>query len=123
VCDSAVILAGGTVAVSGALRDLTGTVEGLVVEVDGAAPEAATLTAALRDRGCVVETNDNDRVLTVRPAAGTSDDLHDVVRDTLVVTGIGVRRLTSIRVRLEDVFMQANDRALAAAAAQHEDGR
>ncbi len=123
VCDAAVILARGTVAVSGALRDLTGTVEGLIVDVDGTDGDARALEAMLRERGCEVEPHDNGRSLTVRSptvpgsSATTEVDLHDVVRDALVTAGVGVRRLTSIRVRLEDVFLQANDDALATTAA------
>ncbi|HEY5154584.1 MAG TPA: ABC transporter ATP-binding protein [Acidimicrobiales bacterium] len=100
VCDSAVILAGGRVVASGPIDQLTGADRGLLVEVDGQADELATV---LRDRGLEVDV-DGLRVIVTRPSGGT-DDLYDLVRDALVVSGSGLRRLTDRTVSLEDVFL------------------
>ena len=39
---------------------------------------------------------------------GDPDVLYDVVRDVLVVSGVGLRRLTNRTVRLEDVFLEVD---------------
>lgn len=100
ICDNVVIIAGGTVTRSGSLAGLRGDVTGLVVEVDD---RPDTVAVALEAAGCVVE-HDGHR-LTI-----TGDgNLHDIARDAVADTGVGLRRLTDRQVTLEDVFLEANE--------------
>jgi len=101
VCDSAVILAGGQVVASGPIDQLTGADRGLLIEVDSRPDELATV---LRGRHLEVAV-DGMRVVVTRPT-GTEIDLYDVVRDALVTSGAGLRRLTDRTVSLEDVFLE-----------------
>lgn len=108
ICDSAVILAGGQVVAAGDLGELTGGGEGVTVEVDG---PPAVLAAWLAARGATVQADGPRLVVTgpadVGTAAGAGGaDVHDLVRDGLVATGVGLRRLSDRVVSLEDVFMQ-----------------
>ena len=101
VCDSAVILAGGQVVASGPIDQLTGADRGLLIEVDSRPDELATVL-----RGHQLEVAvDGMRVVVTRPT-GTEVDLYDVVRDALVASGAGLRRLTDRTVSLEDVFLE-----------------
>jgi ABC-2 type transport system ATP-binding protein len=102
VCDAAVILAAGRVVASGTIAELTGVGHGLLVEVDDKATDLATL---LRERGAEVDV-DGDRLIVVHDAL--EDELYDVVRDAVVASGAGIRRLTDRTVRLEDVFLEAD---------------
>ena len=107
VCDSAVILAGGRVVANGPIAELTGADRGLLVEVDDRADD---LAARLRQRGLAVEATGNRLVIT-RPTGETpgqyaADDLYKHVRDDLVTSGAGLRRLTDRTVSLEDVFLE-----------------
>jgi ABC-2 type transport system ATP-binding protein len=101
VCDDAVILAEGRVVRSGAIAALTGADRGLLVEVDG---QAEALAAALREQGLAVDV-EGDRLMVTGPGGGAADSVHDHVRDALVATGCGVRRLTNQTLSLEDVFL------------------
>lgn len=112
VCDSAVILSHGRVVANGRIDQLTRHTEGLVVEVsDGAEQLAATLVA----RGVDVSVDGN--TLLVRPVAVTTaleaeldvestPDLRDLVRDAIVDSGAGLRRMGAHEVSLEDVFLE-----------------
>ena len=62
------------------------------------------LAAVLRQRHLEVEV-DGLRLVVTRPRAG-DDDLYDVVRDAVVTSGVGLRRLTDRTVSLEDVFLE-----------------
>ncbi len=104
LCDDAVILAGGRVVAAGAISELTGADRGLLVEVDG---RTDVLVALLRERGLEV-TVDASRLVVTRTAGIDQEQLHEVVRDSLVLTGVGVRRLTARTVSLEDVFLEVN---------------
>lgn len=99
VCDGAVILAGGQVVASGPIDQLTGADRGLLIEVDG---DPAPLAEALRGRGLEVAV-DASRLVVTRSTGG--DDLYEVVRDAIVATDCGLRRLTDRTVSLEDVFL------------------
>jgi ABC-2 type transport system ATP-binding protein len=105
ICDSAIILSYGQVVAAGTLAELTGEGRGLVVEVDD---DPASFVTELQQRGMVVDVD--RRRLLVTPAPGganlTHEQLADVVRDALIVTDVGVRRLTNRTVRLEDVFLE-----------------
>jgi ABC-2 type transport system ATP-binding protein len=101
VCDAAVIIFGGNVVASGPIDELTRGTEGLIVEVSDRLDE---LVLALRVRGAHIEFN-GPRLL-VRSTRDTGGaDLHDVVRDALVASGAGVRRLASHDLTLEEVFL------------------
>jgi ABC-2 type transport system ATP-binding protein len=101
VCDSAIILAGGQVVASGPIDQLTGADRGLLIEVDSRPDELATV---LRGRQLEVAVA-GMRVVVTRPTGGDLD-LYDVVRDALVTSGAGLRRLTDRTVSLEDVFLE-----------------
>ena len=103
VCDSAVIIFGGRVVASGTIHELTRGGDGLIVEVVDHLDE---LVLELRIRGAEIEVLHGARLLVRRRAQSPSrDDLHDLVRDALVVSGAGVKRLSSHGVSLEDVFL------------------
>jgi hypothetical protein len=87
---------------AGSIAELTGTGHGLLVEVDD---DPAPLEHALRARGLSVEREGVRLTVTAVPTAA-EDDIYDVVRDALVVSGVGVHRLTNRTVRLEDVFLE-----------------
>ena len=87
---------------SGAIAELTGSDRGLLVEVDERPDE---LAAVLRSRGLDVEV-DGNRLVVAGLEGGAADAVHDQVRDALVTTGCGVRRLTNRTLSLEDVFLE-----------------
>jgi ABC-2 type transport system ATP-binding protein len=104
ICDSAIIIFGGRVVASGRIDELTRGTEGLTVEVVDHEDE---LVVALLARGAQVSGNGHG--LVVRPTdvmQATGADLHDVVRDALVASGAGLRRLTAHGVTLEEVFLE-----------------
>ncbi len=101
ICDGAVILREGQVVAAGSIAELTGTTSGTVVlEVDEGVP---LVEAALRERGAAVEA-DGMR-LTVSLPDRQVEEVYDVVRDAVVVAGVGIRRLTNRTVSLEQVFL------------------
>lgn len=101
ICDGAVILAEGRVVASGSITELTGGATGTVLlEVDDAPDAVAT---ALRERGATV-TVEGTR-LTIGLDGRSGDEVYDVVRDAVVVAGVGIRRLTNRTVTLEQVFL------------------
>jgi ABC-2 type transport system ATP-binding protein len=102
VCDDAVILAEGRVVASGAIAELTGSDRGLLVEVDDRPSE---LAAVLRAQGLSVEVEGN-RLIVAGNEGGAADRVHDQVRDALVTTGCGVRRLSNRTLSLEDVYLE-----------------
>ena len=102
VCDNAVIIAGGEVVASGPISELTGADRGLLVEVDDRAP---ALIVALRAGGAEVSI-DGSRLVVTRSGGSADDELYDIVRDALVESGAGLRRLTNRTVSLEDVFLE-----------------
>jgi ABC-2 type transport system ATP-binding protein len=103
ICDAAVILSQGRVVAAGELDMLTGAERGVLVEVDD---DAAALAELLRARGASVELDGRRLVVTVDGATGADDALYDLIRDSLVTTGVGVRRLTNRTVSLEQVFLE-----------------
>ena len=99
VCDGAVILHDGQVAAAGSLADLRGAGEGLVLELDADPAVHASVIGALRAAGA--EVRDDGARLAV-----TGDEfLFDLVRDTVVEAGAGIRRLQPRTVSLEDVYL------------------
>jgi len=99
-CDSAIILSAGKVVAFGTIAELTGVGHGVLVEVEDGASQLAD---ELRRRGARVAM-DGERLVVDRE--GEPDELFDVVRDALVASGAGVRRLSNRTVRLEDVFLE-----------------
>jgi ABC-2 type transport system ATP-binding protein len=100
VCDAAVILSEGRVVAAGTIGELTGIGRGVLVEVDG---DAAALANVLRERGADVELDGARLVVNLDAEPGL---LYDVVRDAVVVSGVGLRRLTDRTIRLQDVFLE-----------------
>jgi ABC-2 type transport system ATP-binding protein len=96
ICDAVVIVEGGMVVHAGALADLRGGTEGLVIEVDERAEE---LAAILLDRGFVVTFGAGVLLL----AGGDGD--YDAVRDAVADLGVGLRRLAPRGRTLEDVYL------------------
>jgi ABC-2 type transport system ATP-binding protein len=96
ICDAVVIVEGGMVVHAGALADLRGGPEGLVIEVDERAEE---LAAILLDRGFVVTFGAGVLLL----AGGDGD--YDAVRDAVADLGVGLRRLAPRGRTLEDVYL------------------
>ena len=100
-CDAVVILGEGRVLASGPLDDLRGAGSGLQLELDDRAdPVAHRLQAA----GCTVVA-EGTRLVVTSPDGLDADALADLVRDTIAAEGASLRRLTSRRARLEDVFL------------------
>ena len=102
VCDSAVIIFDGRVVAAGRIDALTSRTDSLDVEV---VEGADRLTVALVERGAVVEPQGLHLVVSPSPATAGAD-LHDLVRDALVATGVPLRRLRSHGVSLEEVFLE-----------------
>jgi ABC-2 type transport system ATP-binding protein len=99
VCDSVLILSGGTVVAAGSLDDLRGGGGAFVVEPDGRAEE---LAAALRGARLDVELTGTKLVVT-----GDEELVVDAVRDACARREIGLRRLQRRTATLEDVFLAA----------------
>jgi len=107
ICDAAVMLFDGRVVASDRIDHLTRRTESLLVDLTDHAAEVAD---RLRSHHAEVEVDGLH--LVVRPteashAAGA--DLHDLVRDAVVHTGAGLRRLGARRVSLEEVFLDFGD--------------
>ncbi len=99
ICDSAIILAGGLVAAAGTLDELRGDALGVAVELEGDRELVeATLTIVHRTGAQI---RPEGRGFLITGDAG----LHDVVRDAIASTGVGVRRLGRRTVSLEEVFL------------------
>jgi ABC-2 type transport system ATP-binding protein len=97
ICDSVVIVEGGTVVHAGTLTELRRGPEGLVVEVDERGDEVAKI---LRAAGLDV-TLDDGGVLFLAP----DDGAYDAVRDAVADLGVGLRRLEPRSRTLEDVYL------------------
>ncbi len=112
ICDFAVIVGDRRIVADGRLRDLTRRTEGVVVEVADGQPE---LILALRAQGASIELDGQRIVVRAPPSApedrprGEDDDdlLADLIRDALVESGAGLRRMAPVRVTLEEVYMEA----------------
>jgi ABC-2 type transport system ATP-binding protein len=99
ICDTVVILGGGSVVRAGSLTELRRDSERLIVVVDDRAGE---LAARLRERGFDVA--ERGEAVSVAWA----DGVHEAVRDTVADLGVGLRRLGPERQTLEDVYMEAS---------------
>jgi ABC-2 type transport system ATP-binding protein len=99
ICDTVVILGGGSVVRAGSLTELRRDSERLIVVVDDRAGE---LAARLRERGFDVA--ERGEAVSVTWA----DGVHEAVRDTVADLGVGLRRLGPERQTLEDVYMEAS---------------
>lgn len=106
ICDNVVIIANGKVQRSGNLAEMRGDRTGVTVEVDGSPDQ---LVARLRASDLEV-TVSGSRLNVVAPTQAGVDQfwIHDVVRDAVAESGIGLRRLTDQTVSLEDVFLESN---------------
>ncbi len=96
-CDWVVMLDGGRVIRSGPIGDL-GIAEGLIVEVLGDPEPAARW---MTERGATVAVT--GATLDVRI---TGEDAFTLVRDALVATDVGIRRLGQSAVTLEEAFIR-----------------
>ncbi len=107
VCDSVVIIADRTVAVSGPIETVRGQGTGIVVELVG---DPDPVRSRLHESGYEVSRDGTRLVVLPRSTGGTEpDELFDAVRDAVAASGGGIRRLTERRSTLEDVFL-ASDR-------------
>lgn len=97
VCDGVVIIGDGQVVASGSIDELRGVGHGVVVEIDG----DVRLVAATLARWNVHAEIDGSRLLV----SGADDRTLDAIRDVLAELGIGLRRLETRRLSLEDVFL------------------
>ncbi len=100
-CDWVVMLDGGRVLRSG---PISGLADSAVAEVE-VIDNADRFAAALADRGIAVERDGN----VFRLAAGDGSDPYDVIRDTVVAAGTGIRRLGVRSTTLEDIFLGETD--------------
>ncbi|MGI9622675.1 MAG: ABC transporter ATP-binding protein [Acidimicrobiales bacterium] len=103
ICDNVVIIAAGRVTRSGNLASLRGEVTGLMLEVDDKAEE---VSQTLRSWGLDVEIDGGRLTMT---GHNTDVSMHDLARDAVVASGVGIRRLVDRQVTLEDVFLEANE--------------
>jgi ABC-2 type transport system ATP-binding protein len=110
ICDQAVIIAGGEVAVSGTLDELRGAGSGAIVELDDGVEAVAAL---LTGRG--LDVVGQGRRLEVTSKTQGEEILFDELRDALAVTGAGLRRLLPRRASLEDVYLRVGSAPLATA--------
>jgi ABC-2 type transport system ATP-binding protein len=110
ICDQAVIIAGGEVAVSGTLDELRGAGSGAIVELDDGVEAVAAL---LTGRG--LDVVGQGRRLEVTSKTLGEEILFDELRDALAVTGAGLRRLLPRRASLEDVYLRVGSAPLATA--------
>jgi ABC-2 type transport system ATP-binding protein len=97
-CEWVVMLDGGKVLRSGPLTALSTPDEAEVEIIGDADPVAAEVTA----RGGRVRTEGTSLVVAVDGSA----DPFDLVRDAVVATGAGIRRLSQRRTTLEDIFLE-----------------
>jgi len=110
VSDAVVILDAGVVVAGGELRELRGGTDELVVEVDGGEEQSNRLLAGLAAVGVGAHGIGPGRVLVT--LAGP--DVLDLVRDVLADAGMGVRRLQPRTASLEEIYLEAADRGVAA---------
>jgi ABC-2 type transport system ATP-binding protein len=114
ICDNVVIIAGGTVRRSGNIGDMRGARTGVTVELEGGHDEIADV---LRAHGLEVVVS-GSRLQLAAPEDTEADHfwIHDLVRDAVASSGVGLRRLTDQTVSLEDVFLESNSPAVPGAA-------
>ena len=102
VSDSVIILDEGVVVVGGALQELRGGGDELIVEVDGGADGLLAVLSGARLIGA-------GRLLV--PLA--DDATYDLVRDAVADLGLGLRRLQLRTASLEEIYLEAADRVRA----------
>jgi ABC-2 type transport system ATP-binding protein len=103
VSDGVIILDAGVVAVGGALDELRGGGDELIVEVDG---PTDTLLAVLPGAQPIGP----GRLLVPL----VDDSTYDTVRDVIADAGLGLRRLQLRTASLEEIYLEAADRVRAA---------
>jgi ABC-2 type transport system ATP-binding protein len=106
VSDSVVILDGGVVVVGGALTELRGSGDEMIVEVDGGLEQSDRLVARLTASGITAHGIGPGRVIVTVPDAVVLD----LVRDTLADAGMGIRRLQPRTASLEEIYLEAAER-------------
>jgi ABC-2 type transport system ATP-binding protein len=106
VSDSVVILDGGVVVVGGALNELRGNGDQLIVEVDGGLEQSDRLVAQLAASGVAAHSLGPGRVIVTVP----DPVVLDLVRDALADAGMGIRRLQPRTASLEEIYLEAAER-------------
>ncbi len=99
VSDAVIILDAGIVAVGGALEDLRGAGDELIVEVDGPIDALQALLPGAQPIG-------PSRLLVPLH----DDATYDTVRDAVADLGLGLRRLQLRTASLEEIYLEAADR-------------
>jgi ABC-2 type transport system ATP-binding protein len=103
VSDAVVILEQGKTVAGGTMSELGDRGEAeLLVDIDGDDKVAAQLVTALTKAGVAAVVDGHMVVVALE-----SDRVYDIVRDTVVSSGIGLRRLERRRTSLEDVYLAA----------------
>jgi hypothetical protein len=101
-----VILDGGVVVVGGALNELRGNGDELIVEVDGGLQQSDRLVVQLAASGVAAHSLGPGRVIVTVP----DPVVLDLVRDALADAGMGVRRLQPRTASLEEIYLEAAER-------------
>jgi ABC-2 type transport system ATP-binding protein len=104
VSDAVVILDAGVVVARGALADLQGRAQELIVEIDADDRGVDRLLARLNAAGVAAVISGPGRVVVAleRPV------VYDLVRDAIAAEGLGLRRLEARRASLEEIYLEAS---------------
>ena len=103
ICDSAVILNNGTVVASGPLDEIRGEGSGVSLEVNAGFD---AVVATLQEQGLTIGVRGQRIDVSSTDPAVTEDHLLDLVRDVVAHHQAALRKLSSQRVSLEDVFLK-----------------
>lgn len=102
ICDSVVILGNGSTLTSGRLEDLRDSGStGIVLEIDGTAEQVDWVCSYFLHHGLQASTQ--GRTITVD---GIDETVFDLARDACVTADVGIVRLGTRSLSLEDVFLE-----------------
>ncbi|WP_169951850.1 ABC transporter ATP-binding protein [Microbispora sp. H11081] len=101
VCDHVIVIDGGRLLRSSAIREFTRAEQTIAVEVEEGQRRLAERLAALGETVAA-----QGRLLTVQVSADDPGRTHDAVRDAVCDLGLSLLRLEQRRGRIEDVFKE-----------------